>query len=274
VRLEALPSLSASEERALVLRFQAGDRDAAGRLVASQLRWLRREALRRARVAPRTSWEDLAAAGALAFLEALPSFDVDRGVRLWTHVRRPVEAAMAAEVAAWTGPMAVPGTSFRKTARAVRETGSDGAAASASAKATGRQAGATFEAVRAVKLWTSSEALAERIGGAGRVAGAVPVTWQAPRVQADPVVRLVVRLALQSLPVRQRRVLELTVSAEPGVRLSDVAAAEVLRVSRHTVARDRRVALMTLREVLGEDFREHLYVRPRARSRGPLDLAA
>jgi hypothetical protein len=274
VRLEATASLSVTEERALVLRFQAGNREAAERLVSSQLRWLRREAVRRARVVPRTSWADLVGAGTLAFLEALPSFDVDRGVRLWTHVRRPVEAAMAAEVAAWTGPMAVPDTSFRKTARAVRETGSDGAAATASAKVTARQDGATFEAVRAVKLWASSEALAERIGGAGRVAGALPVTCREPRVQTDPVVRVVVSLALQSLPVRQCRVLELTVTAEPGVRLSDVAAAEVLRVSRHTVARDRRVALETLREVLGEDFRQHLYVRPRARSRGPLDLAA
>jgi hypothetical protein len=225
-------------------------------------------------MAPRTSWEDLVGAGALAFLDALHTFDVDRDVRVWTHTRRPVEAAMAAEVAAWTGPMSVPDTSFRKTSRAVRETGSDGAAASASARVTARQDGATFEAVRAVKRWASSEALAERIGGAGRVAGALPVTWREPRVQTDPVVRLVVALALQSLPVRQRRVLELTVSAEPGVRLSDVAAAEVVRVSRHTVARDRRLALEALREVLGDDFSEHLYVRPRARSRGPLDLAA
>nr|WP_052666683.1 sigma factor [Nitriliruptor alkaliphilus] len=255
-----MPPLSSDQERTLVPRAQDGDQAAVTRLLCSQLPWLRREAHRRVRLAPRTSWEDLASVGAIAFLEALETFDLDRGVRLYTHARRPVEAAMAAEVAAWSGPMPVPDTTFRKVAAGLRNSGdTEEAGASVCRSRTGMDP-ETFHAVRAVKRWAANEAVTSVAGGPDRLARSVPVTYRPGRTFPDPVVRLLLDLALQALAPRARRVLDLTVMAEPGSRLTDVQAGSVLGISRHTVMRERGEALAVLRELLGEDF--HAYVYP------------
>jgi len=274
--LQPTPPLSAHEERALVRLAQQGNEHAATRLVTSQLRWLRAEANRRAGVAPRVERDDLVSAGVTELLEAIPAFDPSKGVRFWSFAHRGVALAMATEVAAYVGPYPVPDTTYRKVARAVRESGDDGEEAKRLALTLGGTTPDTFDAVRRARLWSSSEETAAQPGGLDKLEAASPLTWRPPRVEPDPVVRFVVRVALQALTSRERRVLALTVSEEPNSRLSDVAAAKVLDVSRSTVARDRRAALATLRELLGDDVREYLYPlrRPARRTADPVTLAA
>lgn len=258
--LRATAPLTHLQERDLVRRAQAGDERAAERLLSSQVPYLRREAARRRAGAVRAEVDDLVAVGLEAFLAALQTFDPSRGTRLYTHARRAVEAAMAGEVARTDGGLPIPDRTARKVRRALRETGGCVASARVFAQTAEGVGPATFDdTVAALRAWGSLDAHQDASptspdGAREPVEPLGLIGSRGPRPYRDPVATFTVHAALLALTDRERDVLDLTVMT--AVPFTDREAAAVLGVSRATITRLRKIALATLREVLGSDPRE------------------
>ena len=90
--VERYPVLSAARERELAVAARDGDRAAADLLACCTLRYVVRmgTGLRGYGV----SLADMVAEGNLGLLEAIPRFDPDRGLRLWTYARHYVRPRM------------------------------------------------------------------------------------------------------------------------------------------------------------------------------------
>lgn len=79
------PGLSAAEERALIVAAQAGDTEAAARVVRATVLYARPLVRRLAKAHPRVDPRDLLQSIAVALYRALPRFDVTTENRFWTY---------------------------------------------------------------------------------------------------------------------------------------------------------------------------------------------
>jgi RNA polymerase sigma factor (sigma-70 family) len=260
-RMSSCPPMSRDVERAYVAAARAGDQGAMAELVAAQWNYLWSEAFKRTGAHGRLRAEDLVSAGVVALIEAVGTFDLSRGCRLFTHARRGVEEAMSAEVAAFAGAVSVPATTYRKVTGARRRVDVEdrnGSRTAEAALARARMDPATTAAVLAAGRWNGSTTDETADAEGGEAAGVDPLEVGASvmaevRVRSTPSLqRFLVRAGLLALTERQRRVLDLTVMRCETGRYSDAEAAELLGTSRPTVQRERRIALETLRELLDE----------------------
>ncbi len=94
--VERYPVLSAARERELAVAARAGDRAAADTLACCTLRYVVRMGIGLRGYG--VSLADMVAEGNLGLLEAIPRFDPDRGLRLWTYARHYVRPRMLAFV--------------------------------------------------------------------------------------------------------------------------------------------------------------------------------
>lgn len=94
--VERYPELSAARERELALAARAGSRRAADLLACCTLRQVVRTGLGLRGYG--VSLADMVAEGNLGLLEAIPRFDPERGLRLWTYARHYVRSRMLKHV--------------------------------------------------------------------------------------------------------------------------------------------------------------------------------
>jgi hypothetical protein len=254
--IEATAPLGAVEECALMILAKAGDHAATTRLVTSQVRALEREAARRCGVNSTLESDDLVAAGLEALVRTVHTFDLERGVRWWTHAAPAVDAVMA-EVVARASAVAIPGRTLRKVRRAIRASETEADARTLAAVAEGVAAD-TFDAcLSALGGWSATEALAQ-VSPEGVLLVPEPVAMVGTRgpapLPSDPVVRFLVAAALQTLTPLETLAVEATVLAYDPPPLSDLAV--TLGRSAQSITAARRRALAKLAEVLGEDPRD------------------
>jgi len=98
--------LSREEERNLVLRWRAGDKKALARLIDMYNPFLTKIA--RSMNAPNAQFDDLMQEGRLGMVEAMQSFDVDRGYGLAALARFYVASRMRLFVSGNSGPVKIP----------------------------------------------------------------------------------------------------------------------------------------------------------------------
>jgi RNA polymerase sigma-32 factor len=94
--VERYPLLTAAAEHELALQAAAGDRAAADQLAHCSLRFVVRAAMRLRGYG--VSLADLVADGNLGLLEAIPRFEPERGLRLWTFAQHYVRSRMLSYV--------------------------------------------------------------------------------------------------------------------------------------------------------------------------------
>ncbi len=114
--LERRPYLPASDERALILAAQAGDRAARARLIEAFLPLIASVA-RVYRSSPRIERVELLQEGVVGLLRALQRYDPERGVPFWSYAGWWVRQAMQQLVAELTRPVVLSDRALRQLAR-------------------------------------------------------------------------------------------------------------------------------------------------------------
>lgn len=271
--IQATPTLSPEDERALVAAAQGGDGHSLAALVQAHVRYLRAEARKYAAAEPLIQEDDLVSAGVEAFLGAVATFDPARGARLLTHARPSIGLAMAEEVATTGRTITVPGRTLRKYRKALRETSSVEEARDLAQRREGMDP-STFDAIHFAM--TGGESLDSSVGSTNDIGqgGAVKhgrkstgeisnVTGERIRhdtpllgsrgpspesTESAVTARALTRDALAQLDDRQRQIVALAYLYDD---LSDAQIADRLGLSRPTVTRARNAALTVMREFLG-----------------------
>jgi len=249
------PRLSREEERALIEGVQRGDRAAIARLVASQMRCVRRVAWRYRRYGQ--PFGDLVQEGVVGLMEALKRFNPERDVRLATYAMWWIRASIQDYVVRSSslvriGTTATQKTLFFRLARTRPPAGGTDPVSPDTAAALAARFGVPAAEVVALaqRMRLRDRPLDSHPGSPGAVlADSRPTPEdEAAAAQERHILHRLLPRALALLPPRERLIIERRFCADRGATREGIGAE--LGVSKERVRQLEQRALGQLRRLL------------------------
>ncbi|MGE0744080.1 MAG: sigma-70 family RNA polymerase sigma factor [Rhodospirillales bacterium] len=251
----AEPRLSREEERALIEGVRSGDRAAVARLVASQMRCVRRVAWRYRRFGQ--PFGDLVQEGVVGLMEALKRFNPERDVRLATYAMWWIRASIQDYVIRSSslvriGTTATQKTLFFRLARTRRPAGGAEPVSADAAAALAARFGVPAAEVVALahRMRLRDRPLDGGPSAPGEVLpdGRPTPEEEAAAAQERHILQRLLPRALALLPPRERLIIERRFFADRGATREGIGAE--LGVSKERVRQLEQRALGELRRLL------------------------